>query len=130
MSTEQIRYTINRSVIFLIPKQPMLNWVIAADPGPPLSITLEELQSEVDGFLVSQEKIETTEDAQRWVYRRWEMFFDRFLEEWYTDETLWPKKRTLKMFKEWFDVRYHAMLWDMIDEPIAHEDWARDDDMA
>jgi hypothetical protein len=128
MSINPCRFSINRSVIFMIPKQPLLDWVIAADPGPPISITLEELQSEVDGFLVSQENIETTEDAQRWVYRRWEMFFDRFLEEWYTDETLWPKKRTLKMFKEWFDIRYHSMLWDLVDEPIEREAWDEDMD--
>jgi hypothetical protein len=127
MST--VRYTINRSLVFVIPKQPALDWIVAADPLP-LNMTLDEVRSEVDGYLVSQEKVETTEDAQRWVYRRWEMFFDQFLNEWYTDETLWPKKRTLKMFKEWFDIRYHAMLWDLIDEPIEHEDWADDEDTA
>jgi hypothetical protein len=113
----------------VVPKQAAFDWIVAVDPLP-LSLTLEQVRSELDGYLVSQEKVETTEDAQRWVYRRWEMFFEQFLNEWYSDETLWPKKRSLKMFKEWFDIRYHAMLWDMLDEPIEHEDWADDEDAA
>lgn len=122
MRTKEIRYTINRSIIFVLPKQVALDWIVAADPAP-LGSSLEQVRSEVDGYLVSQEKVETTEDAQRWVYKRWGMFFEQFLVEWYTDETLWPKKRSLKMFKEWFDIRYHAMLWDLCDEPVVHEDW-------
>lgn len=127
MRTEEIRYTINRSIIFVLPKQAAADWIVAADPEP-FSINLEQVRSEVDGYLVSQEKVETTEDAQRWVYARWKMFFEQFLFEWYTDETLWPKKRSLKMFKEWFDIRYHAMLWDLTNEPIVHEDWEAEDD--
>jgi hypothetical protein len=129
MSTEAIRYTINRRLVFVVPKQAAFDWIVAVDPLP-LSLTLEQVRSELDGYLVSQEQVETTEDAQRWVYRRWEMFFEQFLNEWYSDETLWPKQRSLKMFKEWFDIRYHAMLWDMLDEPIEHEDWAGDEHAA
>lgn len=116
------RFTINRGVIILMPKQPVLDWVVRVDPVPS-NLTLAELHQEQDGFLVSQRTIETIEDAQRWVYRRWKMFFELKLNDWYTEESLWPQKRTLKMFKEWFDIHYHPMLWDMTDETIQHEDW-------
>jgi len=116
------RFTINRGVIILMPKQPFLDWIMRVDPIPS-NLTLEEIRREQDGFLVSQESIETTEDAQSWVYRRWKIFFDLQLNDWYTEELLWPQKRSLKMFKEWFDIRYHPMLWDMTQEAIQHEDW-------
>lgn len=67
--------------------------------------------------------IETGESAQRWVHRRWKMFFEPFLYDWYTDESWWPKVRSLKMFKQWFDVQYSPMVWDLADEPLEHEDW-------
>jgi hypothetical protein len=120
---EYPRLTINRSLIVLIPKQPVLDWIMRVDPNPPLGLTLEELSQEQDAFLVSQRAVETVEDAQRWVYRRWKMFFERYLDEWYTEESWWPKNRSLKMFKQWFDIQYQSMVWDLSDEMIEHEDW-------
>jgi hypothetical protein len=117
------RLTINRGLIVLIPKQPVLDWIMRVDPNPPLGLTLEELSQEQDAFLVSQRAVETVEDAQRWVYRRWKMFFERYLDEWYTEESWWPKNRSLKMFKQWFDIQYQSMVWDLSDEMIEHEDW-------
>ena len=51
------------------------------------------------------------------------MFFERYLDEWYTEESWWPKNRSLKMFKQWFDIQYHSMIWDLSGETIEHEDW-------
>ena len=31
------------------------------------------------------------------------------LMDWSTDEDLWPKTRTLKMFREWFEIVYSEM---------------------
>lgn len=117
------RLTINRGLIVLIPKQPVLDWIMEVDPNPPVGLTLKELSQEQDAFLVSQRAVETVEDAQRWVYRRWKMFFERYLDEWYTEESWWPKNRSLKMFKQWFDIQYQSMVWDLSDEMIEHEDW-------
>ena len=119
---EYPRLTINRGLIVLLPKQPVHDWIMRVDPNPP-QLTLEELRQEQDGFLVSQHQVETIEDAERWIHRRWKMFFDLFLHDWYTDESWWPKNRSLKMFKEWFEVQYHSMVWDLSDETIEHEDW-------
>ena len=58
----------------------------------------------------------------------WKIFFEHSLNEWFTDETMWPKNRTRKMFHEWFDIEFHSMVWDMEEEPLAYEKW--DDDGA
>ena len=68
-------------------------------------------------------KVQTVEDAQRWIERRWSEHFMEFLDSWFTDEGLWPKRRTRAMFREWFDVQFHTMVWDMSDDPITHEQW-------
>lgn len=117
------RFTINRHLIVLLPKQPVLDWIMRVDSNPP-DITLGELRQEQDAFLVSDASLEGSEDAERWVHRRWKMFFELFVSDWHTDESWWPKNRTLKMFKEWFDVQYHSMVWDLaVTVPIEHEDW-------
>jgi len=46
----------------------------------------------------------------------------------YTVESWWPQKRTFKMFKDWFGVQYHSMVWDMAAKiPITYEDWESPD---
>jgi len=34
------------------------------------------------------------------------------LQNWHLDSTFWPKDRTLKMFKEWFTVELHSIVFD------------------
>lgn len=122
--SEGPRYTINRSVIILRHKQPFLDWLMRVDPEPDPGITLADLDQDGDAFLLPDEPvIDTAEDAVRWVEKRWRMFFEHALYDWFTDESLWPEKRTLKMFREWFDIDYRSMVWDLAKEPIEQEDW-------
>jgi hypothetical protein len=119
---EYPRVTINRSLVVLLPKQPVLDWIIRVDPNAP-QLTLEELRQEQDAFLISQRSVETVDKAERWIHRRWKVFFESFLHEWYTEASWWPKNRSLKMFKQWFDVQYHSMVWDLAGETVEQEDW-------
>ena len=121
------RFTINRHLIILMPKQPVLDWIMRVDPNPP-NITLEQLRHDQNAFLVP-DALDGQEDAEKWVKRKWQMFFEGFLDEWYTEESWWPQKRTYKMFKDWFEVQYHSMVWDLAtSEPIGYEDWDSPDD--
>lgn len=116
------RFTINRHLIILTPKQPVLAWIMGVDPNPP-DMTLDQLRHDQNAFLVPDD-LDGQQDAERWVQRRWQMLFEGFLAEWYTVKSWWPQKRTFKMFKEWFDIQYHSMVWDMAaNEPISYEDW-------
>ena len=59
------------------------------------------------------------------------MLFEHALNGWVQDETLWPGNLTLKMFREWFEVEYRSMVWDMGHEPLMVEDFddGMDDEM-
>ena len=120
-------FTLNRGMVLLRYRQPFLDWLHAADPNP-RDFTLDEINEDGEVFLIPNdtspvEPVEMDEDAVRWVERRWRMFFEHILGDWLTDDSLWPQKRTLKMFREWFAVEYHSMVWDMVNEPLAVEDW-------
>jgi len=89
---------------------------------------LADINEEGNVFLVPSydsllDPVEIHQDAVKWVEKRWRMFFEHMLNDWLTDESLWPKNRTLKMFREWFAVEYSPMVWDMGNEPLAVEDW-------
>lgn len=122
----QIRYTLNRASVSLKPKKPVIDWLrdidrsIGAEPID----GLDSLNENGDIFLIpDEEKIESREEAVKWVEKRWSDFFEFELGKWIIDDQLWPKDRTLKLFRTWFDIEYHSMVWDLGSEPLTTEDW-------
>lgn len=122
----QIRYTLNRASVSLKPRKPVIDWLKGIDRSigaEPIS-ALDPLDENGDVFLIpGEDTIESREDAVNWVEKRWSDFFEFELGKWIIDDQLWPKNRTLKLFREWFDIEYHSMVWDLGNEPLATEDW-------
>ncbi len=117
--------TINRSVVVLKYRQPFLDWICSVEPEFGADTSLKDLNDDGDAFLLPASPIiDGQEDAAAWIEKRWKGFFEYKLGGWYTDETLWPKKRTLKMFREWFAVEYSSMVWDLDKTPFEYEDWS------
>lgn len=124
-----LRYTVNRSIVIFRYKQPFLDWITGVEAAFGKTMTLDQLNEDGDGFLLPGEGyVETKEEAVAWVEKRWSGFFENILEDWYTDPALWPKKRTLKMFREWFEIDYRSMVWDLAEMPMEVEDWSEASD--
>ena len=119
------RYTLNRTVVLLLPKQPFLEWLNDADPTD-AALTAEDLHDDSNVFLIPQ--FNDGLDSMKWIEKRWSVLFEHMLLEWIVDETMWPENRTLEMFREWFDVEIHTMAWDLSDEPLLVEDWQDEDE--
>lgn len=132
MKTERPRFQLNRGLVVIRYKQPYVDWVKTAGEAP-MEISLKQANDDGESFLLptyeSQiDPVDGTEDAIKWVEKRWRMFFVHILESWIPDEAEWPKKRSLKMFREWFDVEYKSIVWDMGTEPLIIEEWDDEDD--
>lgn len=119
------RFVLNRSIAILVYKQPFLDWLSTADPNS-LPMTLEKLREDNDTFLIPQ--FDDLRDSVKWVEKRWSVLFESLLFDWITDEAMWPQNRTLKMFREWFGIEVHSMVWDLINKPLMLEDWGDGDD--
>jgi hypothetical protein len=63
-------------------------------------------------------------DEERAVLKEfWAALFDAMLEAWVTDESLWTKKRSMEMFREWFEIQTFEMVQDIyLDEGIDYLD--------
>ena len=61
-------------------------------------------------------------DAARFVDKHFSLFFEEWLEDWCTDESLWPRRRSRKMFRDWFEVRVFEIVHDAIALPLEVED--------
>jgi hypothetical protein len=125
--TINIRLVANRQLIVLKPKEPFLKWIVEADPTSPPP-KFDELLDDLDSFLIPEAAGETETEVLRWVNKYWRMFFEQMLNDWYVDETLWPKKRSVKLFNEWVEVQIHSMVWDLSNEEIAYETFEDDDE--
>jgi len=111
---------INRAAVILKYKAPFIQWVNDADPykdNP--GITLESENKDCTVYLILEEDAEKLEE---WISLNFEQLFESEIEDWYTDESLWPKNRNRKLFDEWFDVECHSVLIDTVDGKIIDDE--------
>lgn len=106
---------VNRSVVVVSVKSPFFDWLnqLPSD-GNVVQITyssLEELNREPFVFLAP----EIFDDAEweAYIETRWPIIFDSILGDWTTDQKHWPKKRSEKLFHQWFTVSLHSVVRDL-----------------
>lgn len=114
---------INRAAVILIYKKPVVDWVNEADPSDDNpGITLESSNEDNTVYLIRDEDADTPESLSQWIKLNYKVLFENELENWYLDEDLWPKKRTLKMFHEWFEVKCYSSIEDTVGLPIEDDE--------
>jgi hypothetical protein len=113
---------INRAAIILKATQAAADWINEVDPDQESDpITVKDVHEDCLIYLVPEE-VETDIHAKVWALNNAEVLLEEFLYGWYQDEDLWPKNIGPKLFEEWFDVKYHSMIVDTLDEPIEKEE--------
>jgi len=103
---------VKRSAMLLKPKKPFIDWLKSVDPID----ETEEMLTVGDVYLLPD--FEATKQMEDWLKKYFDDIFTDQLNNWYTDEELWPQMRTIKMFKEWFDYSMHTMVWDTEEDDI------------
>ena len=106
---------INRAAIILKYKLPAVQWINEADPyNADPGILLESVNVDRRVYLIKDEYADRPETIEQWIKMNYEALFEKELQCWYADENLWPKKRDLKLFREWFDIDYHTVIEDTV----------------
>ena len=111
---------INRAAVILKYKAPFIQWVNDADPykdNP--GITLESENKDCTVYLILEDDAENLEE---WISLNFKQLFESEIEDWYTDESLWPKNRNRKLFDKWFDLECHSVLIDTVDGKIVDDE--------
>ena len=111
---------INRSALILKCKEPFVRWINEADPyKDDPGISMENANEDRTVYLITEDDGENVEE---WISLNFKTLFESELEDWYRDETLWPKNRDLKTFHEWFDVECHTVTIDTVDDTIQDDE--------
>ena len=107
---------LNRGALIVRPAQPYLDWAASLDD----SGILPDPEGEVTIYLVPE--YEDDLEAEKVLRRVYAEVFERELFGWCTDESLWPKRRTLAVFKAWFTVEMHSIVEDLSSDPLFDDD--------
>ena len=110
---------LNRSAVIVKPRQPYLEWMRKDDADGLAESVFESLHEEPHIYLLPE--WEDPSAQQEVLEEFWPSLFEAVLGGWLTNEDLWPKDRTLEMFREWFDVEMSSVVEDLhMDEPLGH----------
>ena len=111
---------VNRGAVILRYKAPFVKWINEADPIKDSSeVTIASANEERTVYLITDGD---AENVDRWIRENHVALFEGELEGWYTNESLWPKKRNFKTFKEWFEVEYHSVIMDTVGGEIFDDE--------
>ncbi|MFC2131705.1 hypothetical protein ACFLSQ_09745 [Bacteroidota bacterium] len=95
---QEIMATTGRVGVAIKGKKVFYDWINRVDPE---GITVVD---EPGNFYLLPHKLEMEEDIKKYLKKNFKFFFECELFDWYTDESLWPKRLTYKMFNEWFNI--------------------------
>lgn len=109
---------INRAALIVRPKKPYLDWAAGTDAEA--SDHVKDFEKRVSIYLVAEDPRGQKETAP--IKNYFEEIFEAELAAWWQDEEQWPKPRTLKIFREWFDVVGESVVTDLELDPIEVED--------
>lgn len=111
---------INRAAVILRYKEPFVRWINEADPyEDDPGITAENANDDLNVYLITDTDGENVEE---WISLNYKTLFESELEDWYTDKSLWPKKRDRKTFDEWFAVEFHSVIIDTVNDLIEDDE--------
>ena len=110
---------LNRSAIVVVPKQPFLDWLRGVDAAN-TELTLDDLAAEPTIYLLPA--YDSEEAMTEYLSEVYADIFEEELNGWHSDDSVWPRDPAFEMFCLWFDYRFHPMLVDVCDEPLAEEE--------
>lgn len=103
---------VNRNAFTVLPKKPFLDWLKNVEGN-----SLFPLET-IDNNIYLIEEKDSNEEIEVWLKKNFDIVFRKELEVWFAAEKLWPKNRTYQMFRDWFDISYQSMVYDLEDYPL------------
>lgn len=107
---------INRAALIVRPKAPFIAWV----NGVENSNILPNADDEQTVYLIPEH--DTPQEFEKILKKIWTDIFENQLAGWYLDESVWPEKRTLSIFKKWFQIECHTVIEDLCSYPLEDDE--------
>ena len=109
---------INRCAVTIRAKEPFLGWLLSLPDYDDL--TLDQVNEETTTYLLPV--YETDSEKTALLEQYFDLLFEEELAGWWMAKDDWPQKRSLEMFRSWFDVEFHSVVVDLEDAPLRDEE--------
>lgn len=111
---------INRAALIVRLKEPFIQWINETDPLDSRSrISMEETNEDRTVYLIDDAEAEHVDE---WIDLNFRQLFECELEDWYEDESLWPKKIDRELFDAWCAIECHTVIVDTVGGQITESD--------
>lgn len=108
---------VNRGLVIATAKEPFREWLLSLPD--PTDVSLEEINEDRTAYLIPE--FEDDGQRDRILRKFFVTIFEDQLADWWTKETDWPQKRDLRTFRKWFDLQFHAVVEDLVDDMLVDE---------
>jgi len=112
---------VNRTAVSVAGAAPFLEWMRTCDADVNVgAVTVAPAKTYGTAFLLPEFELE--EDVQEWLEDNADWIFEFQLAAWTEDESLWPKVRDLRTFREWFSIVVHSAVVDVGEDDIEGDE--------
>ena len=111
---------IKRNAVIIRAKYPVLEWIHSIAELELDEITLDEINEDATVLLIPE--FETDEEVEAYLREGKVFLLEQELENWTEEADVWPRPRTPALFDEWFEISYHSMVWDTVEDDDDEED--------
>jgi len=112
---------VNRTAVTITAAGPYIDWMRQHDRDADRGmLTVERARPYGSTFLLPEFELE--EDLQEWIEQNAAWLFEFQLSAWTDDESVWPRARDLKTFRDWFRVEVHSVVVDVAEDEIEGDE--------
>jgi len=112
---------VNRCAITVRVKQPFLDWLLQLPEPISSGMSLNEINKEPKVYLIPDYTSESEKEAILGKY--YHSILEHEREEWCIIKNDLFQHTSLEQFKEWFDIEFHSIIEDLLDEePLLNDD--------
>ena len=113
-------FSINRNALIMRPKPALIDWVNSIFPDAPVDYNDLGKHDSLDIFLIPD--FDSVDESLEWVKENCEDFLSYALEDWCTDEKVWPQPLEWELLESLFDYSIQTVVVDTMDEGYDEEE--------
>lgn len=119
---EEPLFVLNRVVVVVLPKAPLIEWVNQPSMRTRPSVSLDVARADPNVFLIPTQADEFEAPGALWLDEHWDRLFERVLRDWSDDTTRWPRARTKALFEQWCEVKTYSVVFDCSTQALQYSD--------
>lgn len=105
---------VNRNAVIVKPRQAFVDWIRRVSPVA--TVTLDEIRDDFSCYLIPE--FLSRREQKEYLEQSFGEIFSQELKAWSTDRSTWPKLTSFRLFLEFFEVDFHSVVQDMVDDPL------------